>query len=86
MAKAPKTYTVKVTTIRSYGEDRVSEVKGTLEELIRYFGYTLEIGHSYNSRINTHPKTIRGFLSAIQKASDIKYGCTYTRQYFELLG
>lgn len=86
MARAPKEYTIKVTTIRSYGEDRVNEVNGTLEELIEHFGYTLEIGHGYNSRINLRPKTIRGFLSAIQKASDIKYGCTYTRQYFELLG
>lgn len=85
MAKAPKIYTVKVTTIRARGEDRVNEVKGTLEELVDYFGYTLEIGHSYNSKINLHPKTIRGFLSAIQKSSDIKYGCTFTRQSFELV-
>lgn len=86
MARAPKEYTIKVTTVRAFGEDKVQKVSGTLEELIDYYSYTLEIGHGYNSRINFRPKTIRGFLSAIQKASDIKYGCTYTRQYFELLG
>lgn len=86
MAKAPKIYTVKVTTIRARGNDRVSEYTGTLEELVNeVFGYTLEIGNSYNSRISRKPKTIRGLISALQKSSDIRYGCTYTREYYELV-
>lgn len=86
MAKAPKIYTIKVTTIRARGNDRVSEYTGTLEELVNeVFGYTLEIGNSYNSRIPRKPKTIRSLLSAVQKSSDIQYGCTYTREYFELV-
>lgn len=84
-ARAPKTYTIRVTTYRTYGEDKVREVSGTLEYLTSYFGYTLEIGHSWDNRINPKPKTIRGLISAVQKSSDIKYGRTYTREYFELV-
>lgn len=80
-----KTYTIRINTIKAYGKDSSREVSGTLEELTEYFSYTLEIGHSYNSKINLHPKTIRGLISAVQKASDIKTGCTYIRDWYELV-
>lgn len=73
-----KTYTIRINTIRAYGKDSSREVSGTLEELTEYFSYTLEIG-------NLHPKTIRGLISAVQKASDIKTGCTYIRDWYELV-
>lgn len=82
--KAPKIYTIKVLTIKTRGEDRLTEKSGTLEELIEYFGYTLEVGHSYDHRINRHPKTIRGLVSAAQKSSDIMYGSTFTREIIGL--
>ena len=37
MARAPKEYTIKVTTVRAFGEDKVQKVSGTLEELIDYY-------------------------------------------------
>lgn len=43
-------------------------IKGTLEELINYFGYTLKVGNSYNPKINTHPTTIKSFVSNLQKS------------------
>ena len=83
--KEPKTYTIKMTTTRIHGEDKVREITGTLDYLTSYFGYTLEIGNSYDRRINLKPKTIRGLLSAVKKSSDIKYGCTFTRETFKLV-
>jgi len=73
-----ETYTIRINTIRAYGKDSSREVSGTLEELTEYFSYTLEIG-------SLHPKTIRGLLSAVQKVSDIKTGCTYIRDWYELV-
>lgn len=62
----------KVYTIRKYksGVRGSSEYlsKGTLEELIKYHGYTLECGHSWNNKINMHPKTIRGLVTALNKS------------------
>ncbi|MBQ9532628.1 MAG: hypothetical protein IJR71_01510 [Prevotella sp.] len=70
-----KSYTLIRTRMFLY--DRPSEEKeitGTLEELTEYFSYTLEVGHSYKSSIPTKPKTIKGLVSAINRAFDIKNG------------
>lgn len=62
--KAPKTYTI----IKSRrGEDR--PVEGTLEELIKYFGYTLQCGNSWNSKISLNPKSVKGLVSALNKSA-----------------
>lgn len=82
---APKIHTVRVTTVRVNGNNKVKEVSGDLQRLIEYFGYTLEVGHSWNPKINRNPKTIKGLISAVQKASDIQYGSTYIREIYELL-
>ena len=62
-----KVYTVKTSTY-GRGRTRTTEHTGTLEELIAYYRYTLESGNSYNPKINTNPKTIRGFVSALEKS------------------
>ena len=62
-----KVYTVK-TSKYGRGRTRTTEHTGTLEELIAYYRYTLESGNSYNPKINTNPKTIRGFVSALEKS------------------
>ena len=68
----------KFTVIKSY-RGRKTEVEGTLEELIEYFGYTLEVGNSWNSKINRNPKTIKSFISNLSKAYDEKEGGCYER-------
>ena len=75
-----KTYTV----IKSHTRRGDKEVSGTLEELISYFSYTLEIGHSYKRSINRNPKTIKSFISNLNKAFDIKEGACYERTYIDL--
>lgn len=57
----------------------------TLSELIGYFGYTLEVGHSYNSKIQLRPKTINTFINHFNLAVDEKYG-GFHRPYMTLIG
>lgn len=77
--KEQKTYTV----IKTYrGKD--SEVQGTLEELISYFGYTLEVGHSWNSKIKTKPTTIKSFISNLQKSYEEKEASCFERTFVRL--
>lgn len=80
-----KTYTVRTTKMRMRGENRVYEKTGTLEELINCFGYTLEIGNSWNSKINRNPKTIKSFISNLQKAYEEKEASCYDRTSVELV-
>ena len=47
---------------------RTRIVEGTLEELISYFGYTLEVGNSWNKKINREPKTIKALISSLEKS------------------
>lgn len=84
-AKAKKTFKVKTTKSRMRGEDRVNEVEGTLEYLINYFGYTLEVGASWNRKINRYPTTIRSFVSNLQKSYEEQEAACYDRTYVELV-
>lgn len=82
--KAPKVYKVKISRSSiSRSSERFTE--GTLEELTEYFGYTLEVGNSWNSKINTKPKTIKSLISNVQKSFDIINGNTYTTETVELV-
>ena len=69
-----KTYTIKTSK-----NGRVSETSGTLEELISYFGYTLEVGNSWNPKINRNPKTIKSFISNLQKSYEEKEASCFSR-------
>ena len=53
-------------------KDRSSIIEGTLEELIKYFSYTLECGRSYNKKIKhkTEIKTINSLIKALEKSFD----------------
>ena len=67
---AAKTYSV---IISRKGRERVQE--GTLEELVKYFGYTLEKGKSYehekgNKKINLQPKSFNALLTNINNAEN----------------
>ena len=58
---------------------------GTVEELVRIFGYTLEIGASRNSKITRHPKTITSLLINLQKSFAEKEAACYTRTSVEII-
>lgn len=80
--KKEKTYKIRIT------HDRRGEniVEGTLHYLVnQYFGYTLEIGHSWNPKIQRHPKTIRSFISNLQKSYEEKEATCYNRTFVELV-
>ena len=82
--KAPKVYKVKISKCSiSRSSERITE--GTLEELTKYFGYTLEVGNSWNSKISTKPRTIKSLISNVNKSYDIMYGNTYTTESVELV-
>ena len=55
-----KTYTI-VKTRRGVQ----TSTTGTVVELAKYFGYTLECGHSYDARIKRIPKTAKSLVSAL---------------------
>ena len=70
MAKTPKIFKI-VSTRRN----RDSETVGTIAELTKYFGYTLECGASYshekgNAKINRTPKGIKSLVKNIDNASN----------------
>jgi hypothetical protein len=81
MAKEAKTYKINISHTRR-GD---STVEGTLEYLINYFGYTLEVGNSWNSRINRNPKTIKSFVTNLQNSYYEKESSCYERTYVELI-
>jgi hypothetical protein len=75
-----KTFTIKTT---KSGREYVKT--GTLNELISCFGYTLEVGQSYNHKINVAPKNIKSFVSNLQKSYEEKEASCYERTYVELI-
>lgn len=79
-----KEYTV-VKTKSDLSSTRKTEYTGTVERLANeVFGYTLDIGHSHDARINMHPKTIKGLISAVNKSFGIKNQSRFTLEYIEL--
>lgn len=72
------------TVVKHYnGNETVIEL--TLSELIEYFGYTLQVGWSWDRKINRMPKTIKSFINNLNKAYVIQYGNCYNMPYVELL-
>lgn len=80
-----KAYIVKKTSTQSGREDRVKYIKGTLEDLIGYFSYTLEIGNSHKRSINRNPKTIKAFIKALQDSFSEKEAAIYNRTGIDLI-
>lgn len=76
---SPKTYTV-----IKHRRGRADEVTRTLPELIEYFGYTLEAGASYNRQINRKPKTVKGLVSALNKAVDELQCGSFDPDFYEV--
>lgn len=61
--KQPKTHTIEI-----HRHGRISTTTGTIDELTKYFGYTLEVGKSYDKTVQMAPKTIKSLIVAINKA------------------
>jgi len=69
------------------GKER--EVTGTLSELIKYFGYTLATGKSYehekgNKKINIAPKSISVLVNNINNAENNAAANGYSSTRYEL--
>jgi hypothetical protein len=79
-----KVYTIIVTKSKIIGKDQVKKVVGNLEYLVGYFGYTLECGNSWNKKINKKPKTIKSFITNLQKSYSEKEASCYDRTYVEI--
>ena len=57
---------------------------GTIDQLRDAFGYTLEIGNSYNRSINKNPTTARSLETNLNKSYDVEYGSTYSSVSVEI--
>lgn len=67
--------------IKKHHKGRETIVEGTVEELTKYFSYTLLCGHSYNSKINQNPKTLKSLISSINKSYKETMGSCYDPDY-----
>jgi hypothetical protein len=85
MAKTEKIYKLKKSSFGRSGSDRETIIEGTLDYLIQYFSYTLEIGNSWNKKIDRNPKTIKSFMKNLVASLEEKEGACYTRTLIELV-
>ena len=85
MSKVEKVYKIQTTKHRRSGTPSVNTVENTLPELIKYYSYTLEIGNSWDKKVNMNPKNITSFVNSLQRAFEAKEACCYDRTYIELL-
>lgn len=59
----------KLVAVESYHRGRYNIICGPIEYLRDgYFGYTLECGHSWNSKINRWPTTGASLVTALNKS------------------
>lgn len=75
-----KSYKIQITR-----KDRDTIKEGTVEELTNYFSYTLEIGNSWNKKINKNPKTIKSLITNVQNSYYEKEASCYERTYIQLI-
>lgn len=76
-----KTYTITKTRTRN---NTTTTATGTVEELVKNFKYTLECGNSWNSKINTNPKTAKALVNALNKSVAETQGSCYYPDHYEL--
>ena len=79
---ATKTY-----KIEKIYKGRETIIEGDLEYLKNYFSYTLEIGRSWNKKIKhiSDIKTIKSFITNLEKSFDEKEASCYERTSIRLL-
>jgi hypothetical protein len=71
-------------TILKYRRGNVTEMSGTLEELTEHFGYTLEAGRSYDSKVPLKPKTAKSLVSALNRATDSLQRGSFDPNFYKL--
>jgi hypothetical protein len=76
-------------TILIHGNRNTRETTGTLEELIKYFSYTLKVGKSYerekgNRKINENPKNIKSLVDNLNNAKSNAAANGSSDTYYEL--
>ena len=77
----------KIYKIQKAYKDRTYTIEGDLEFLKNYFSYIFEIGRSWNKKIK-HPseiKTIKSFITNLEKSYDEKEGACYERTSINLI-
>jgi hypothetical protein len=86
--KPAKLYNIQMSRSGRGSSDRISETgPRTVDALKQYFGYTLEIGRSWNRKIK-HPdeiKTIKQLMTALEKSYEEKESACYTRTDLTLI-
>jgi len=77
----------KIITVKETYRGREHLYTGTVEELARMtFNYKLDCGHSWNSKINNHPRTANSLITNLRKAEDEVRGGCFDRASYELVG
>lgn len=82
---------MKVITVIKHRNGKDTETTGTIEELVKYFGYTLEVGASWqhekgNKKINRNPKTGKSLVNNLNAAKDNAAANGYCPDYYRLKG
>ena len=73
-------------TVRCCHRGRSRDYTGTVEYLrTLVFGYTLECGNSWNSKIDRYPKTGKALVSALNKSVQETQGGCFDRDSYELV-
>ena len=74
-ARSDQVHTVNIVKRSSFGgESRTRTTSGTIPELLKYFGYTLEVGKAYEHergryKINMQPKNVKSLVDNLNKAA-----------------
>ena len=72
----------KIYYIKKYHRGYETVIKGTINAFVHnYFGYTLDCGHSWNSKINKEPKTYKSLISNLNKSYHETQGCCFDQDY-----
>lgn len=82
MARTPKIYKIEKTR-----RDRTYHQVGTLEQLVKAYGYSLEVGQSWeresgNKKINRNPKSIATLVKNLYNAANNAAANGYSGEYF----
>jgi len=75
----------KVYKVKTTNDGRENIFDGTLVELIKCFSYTLEVGNSWNKKINRTPKTIKTFIKNLELSYKEKEAGCYGRTSISLI-
>jgi hypothetical protein len=79
--KTEKTYKI---VVEKKGRENIYE--GTLEHFKKnVFGYTMEVGKSWDPKVNMNARTIKSFVTNLQKAYEAKEAQCFERSFVRLV-